>query len=123
MAKLVFILLTSLFAFSAKADIIKCSFTEPFYSTQYSMVQQSLTIERANGSTQVIRNVSFQIMGPGRFELWDRSRRVLMEMNLNYNGSDGMSDFSYPYSAVSTRTVSGFSDHYGGCTSNFLHKR
>ena len=100
----------------AHADIIKCNFTEPFYQTTYSMTQNSLTISHMGNVTQVITGVSFQIMGRGRFELWDRNRNLLQRFALNNAGSDGMSDKVYPYQVYWTQKA-----QYGGCTSNFLH--
>jgi len=100
----------------AQADIIKCHFTEPFITTTYSMAQQKLTSVDMENRTTVTRNVSFQIKGPGHFELWDRNRRVIQVIHLNFNGSDGMSDRRYPYEVHwNTRHL------HGGCTSNFLH--
>ncbi len=98
----------------AQADIIKCTFTEPFIGTHYSMTQSKLTIENFGEDTKVvIRNVSFQILGPGQFELWDKHNQVILKMDLNYQGSDGMSDKVFPYEA----TLDG---QLGGCTSQFL---
>ena len=101
------------------ADIIKCTFTEPFVNTTYSMAQQSLTIQSIEGPTQVMRNISFQILGPGRFELWTLNRTVVQRLDLNHEGSDGMSDRVYPYAA--RYPASGYGLLHGGCTSNFLH--
>lgn len=98
------------------ADIIKCTFTEPFYTTTYSMAQQSLTVQGISGGTTITRNVSFQIMAAGRFEIRSLSGTVLQRLTLNNRGSDGMSDRVYPYS-VRWRGLQ------GGCTSNFLHAR
>ncbi len=104
--------------FASQADIIRCTFTEPFVSLTYSMTQSRLTLENhSTGRTSVTRNVSFQILGAGRFELWNSSRRVLAQLNLNFRGSDGMSDRVYPYSV---RRSGG---QRGGCTSNYLHAR
>lgn len=109
---------------TASADIIKCTFTEPFYSTQYSMVQQSLTVEDFEGKKKVLKNVSFQIMGPGQFELWDKDNNVLQVLTLSFDGSDGMSDYVYPYEVQSTEKVYPIGANYGigACTSNFLHE-
>jgi uncharacterized membrane protein len=120
MRKLLFVLILSLPSF-VSADIIKCSFTEPFLNTTYSMAQMTLTVDRAEGGTQVFRNVSFQILGPGRFELWSRNRRVLQRLNLNMEGTDGMSDRVYPYSARYAYGEYGMLT--GGCTSNFMKAR
>ena len=115
-------LIASVFGVGASADIINCSFTEPFYTTTYSMVQQSLTVKDIEGNVSVIPNVSFQIMGPAHFELWDADRNVLQVLMLNYSGSDGMSDNIYPYDVKSSGKVynPGANGGIGGCTSNFL---
>lgn len=115
MKKLV-LALTLVAPFFAQADIIKCSFTEPFITTTYSMTQSSLTwVDNVTQTKKVIKNVSFQIVGQNQFELWDKNKNVLMKMNLDYKGSDGMSDLTYPYAVEWTSK-----GLYGGCESNFL---
>ena len=114
----------ALTAASAHADIIRCTFTEPFLSTEYSMAQQSLSIlspgEDGKGVRQTIRGVSLQIVGPtakkpgpARFELRDAKGKILQKLILNHDGSDGMSDFEYPYEAE-------YRGLTGGCYSNAL---
>lgn len=119
-----FAALTALFAASAQADIIKCSFTEPFVGTTYSMAQQSLTYEAFTGDDPliitVVNNVSMQIKGPGRFDLVGADGKVLQELNLNSAGSDGMSDRTYPYEVKDNSMVTGANGGIGGCTSNYL---
>lgn len=111
-------ILSTVFALPAlaQADVITCTFTEPFITTTYSMVQQKLSwVDNVTGRTQVVRNVSFQIKGPGQFELMDANRNVLQTLNLNFKGSDGMSERNFPYEVQwSTKSL------YGGCESNFL---
>jgi uncharacterized membrane protein len=110
----------ALSAFSAQADIIKCHFTEPFYTTTYSMVQQSLSIKNdAENKTQVIKNVSFQIMGAGKFELRTKKGVVIQEITLDNQGSDGMSDIEYPYSVKWNDILNGANNGIGGCSSNY----
>lgn len=113
---------TALISLSAQADIIKCSFTEPFINTEYSTTQSTLTI--INGpleETEVIKNVSFQIKSAGEFELVSKEGKVLQRLFLNFKGSDGMSDNIYPYD-VQDYKWTGDSKHalYGGCSSNYL---
>ena len=120
MKKMIF-LATCLMAFSARADIIKCSFTEPFYNFTYSMAQQKLTISGAGVPTRTIRNVGFQIVGSNSFVIGSVSSPRL-RLTLNNRGSDGMSDFVYPYVGVAPN----FGNHgtlTGGCESNYLRKR
>jgi hypothetical protein len=111
-------------SFSAQADIIKCYFTEPFITTQYSMVQQRLTYfgPDLNGSDSVLavyNKVSFQIKGAGDFEIVSKDGKVLQKLTLNFKGSDGMSDQTYPYD-VQDYTMRGANNGVGGCASNYL---
>lgn len=115
MRKLLLSLVVAMPAF-AQADIIKCFFTEPFITTTYSMVQQKLTwVDNVTGRSKTLRNISFQIKGPGEFELMDADRNVIQSMVLDFRGSDGMSDLVYPY-GVYWKTK----DLHGACESNFL---
>jgi len=110
-------------AAASQADIIKCTFTEPFIDTTYSMAQQSLTYSMFTGEkpeVKVIKNVSFQIKSAGEFELVAKDGTVLQKISLNNKGSDGMSDRSYPYE-VEDKSMGGFANSgWGGCSSNFL---
>lgn len=111
--------LLSVFSSPSFADIIKCSFTEPFAATTYSMAQQSLRIQTPSG-TKVLRNVSFQIMGPARFNIVANNGRILQRLALTFRGSDGMSDRVYPYEATFTPSSRGPQYNPGGCSSNYL---
>ncbi len=113
--KLTIFLMNMLFAGFVQADIIKCSFTEPFINLEYSMTQSSLKVSGADIATYSVKNVSFQIFGPGSFELWDRNKNALVTLQMDFDGSDGMSDFMYPYSAI-------YNGQHGGCSSNFAKK-
>ena len=105
----------------SQADIIKCTFTEPFWDLEYSTTTNDLKIikpsEGTNGADliEVTKSVSFQIKEAGKFELWDKSKKVVLTLDLNWKGSNGMSDHVYPYDA---RLTDG--NLYGGCTSNFI---
>ncbi len=105
----------SLFITSAQADIIKCSFTEPFINFEYSMTQSAMKVNDANYGEYTIKNVSFQIKGPGQFQLFDKNNNVIVNLTLDNEGSDGMSDYTYPYTAQ-------WDGLWGGCTSNFQAK-
>lgn len=111
--------LVLLFSFSAQADIIKCTFTEPFVSFDYSMTQSSMTITDSSAyptpKVTIVKNVSFQILAPGTFQLRDKNNNVLVDLHLDFKGSDGMSDNEYPYTAY-WKSLS----LWGGCSSNFL---
>lgn len=107
---------------TAQADIINCSFTEPFFSLQYSTNTSELARSEYDYDTDKMvttktKNVSFQIKGPGKFELLAANKTVLMKLDLNNNGSDGMSDRTYPYDA---ELLTEGNSMWGGCESNFL---
>ena len=123
MHKICFLFTLLLVSANSSADIIKCDFTEPFYTITYSMAQQSLTIEGYSVPKEVIKRVSFQIKGPGDFELLDKNNKLLMKLELNYQGSDGMSDFIYPYKATYLPLRDANNYGIGGCTSNFLKEK
>lgn len=104
------------------ADIINCSFTEPFITSSYSMTQSTLTYTDSDGQKTVIQNVSMQIKSAGVFELRAQDGRVLQTLTLNNNGSDGMSDKVYPYD-VKDQGMLGANNGLGGCESNLLRAR
>jgi hypothetical protein len=87
------------------------------------MAQQSLTYNSFDGEgtvTTVVKNVSFQIKGPGEFELVAKDGTVLQKLTLNNKGSDGMSDRVFPYE-VEDKGMAGMANSgWGGCSSNFL---
>lgn len=110
-----------LLSLSAKADIIKCEFTEPFLTTTYSMAQQTLSYvyegtEKGDPVNQVIKNVSFQIKAAGVFELVGQDGVVIQTLTLNNKGSDGMSETIFPFEV---KEAVG----YGGCVSNHLKSK
>ena len=109
-----------LLASTSNADIIKCSFAEPFVDTTYSMSQSTLTYV-AEGETKVIKNVSFQIRAPGVFELV-RNGKVLQKLKLTNQGSTGSSNTIYPYEVQdsSLRETVTANNGIGGCVSNSL---
>lgn len=113
---------------AAQADIITCQFTEPFVSSQYSMAQQTLKYESPftgdNGKPEIklIKNVSFQIVSAGVFELRTKDGKVLQTLTLTNNGSDGMSDIVYPYDVTDRGFHKSDMGGIGGCSSNLLKK-
>jgi uncharacterized membrane protein len=107
--------------FFAQADVIDCSFTEPFISTRYSMAQQTLTVvDEVLRTKRVMKNVSFQIKSAGEFVLVDKNKKIVMTLSLNMRGSDGMSDVIYPFDAKWSNSNLSY-PLYGGCSSNSLH--
>lgn len=114
------LLIGSLFlaASVSQADVIKCTFTEPFVNSTYSMAQSTLTYSIAGEEKPVvIKNVSFQIKEAGVFEVVGQGGKVLQTLNLSHNGSNGMSDDIYPYEVKDVSDLAGHG--IGGCTSNY----
>jgi len=123
MKNLLIILSGTFISLMGHADIIRCGFTEPFVTSEYSTTTSVLTyVEDITGTKHSIRNVQFQIRGPGKFELIKKTGEVLQVLELNYQGSDGMSDFQYPYSVIDKSRVAGKLNQ-GGCTSNFFQEK
>lgn len=118
--KLYFAAATLLAATVSQADIIKCSFTEPFVDSTYSMSQSTLTYKNFGEKDRVFKNVSMQIKGPGEFALISSDGKVLQSLSLNNQGSDGMSDTVFPYDVKDTNMGSMANNGFGGCTSNLL---
>jgi hypothetical protein len=115
------LLLSLLFSsFVAHADVIHCVFTEPFVNSTYSMTQSKLTYRDSEGKETIYQNVSFQIRAAGTFEIQDANKNVLQVLNLNNQGSDGMSDSVFPYDVQDKTSLTGEHGGRGGCVSNLL---
>ncbi len=121
-ANKLFLVFSSIFISNmAAADVIKCMFAEPFGSSTYSMTQSVLKYDMADEQkSKTIKNVSFQIKGPGEFELISKEGKVLQKISLTKNGSDGMSDRVYPYEVTDSSMLVYANNGIGGCSSNYL---
>lgn len=104
----------------SQADVIKCTFTEPFVDTVYSMSQSTLTYKSAELKDVVVKNVSFQIKEAGLFQLVGKDGKVLQTLELNHRGSNGMSDAVYPFEVKDSNQAGVAVQGPGGCTSNSL---
>ncbi len=123
--KLSTVAVATLMSQGAFADVIKCTFTEPFINTEYSMAQQTLTViddftQYPKKIRRVIKNVSFQIKGPGQFVLLNDKKKVVQNLTLSFKGSNGMSDTIYPYEVIWYGHESMANGGHGGCSSNYL---
>lgn len=114
---------TLLLASISQADIIKCSFTEPFINTTYSTGQSTLTYDGADMKTVVVKNVSLQIKSAGVFELVSKDGKVLQILTLNNQGSNGMSDTIYPFEVKDNSPIMTANGGFGGCVSNHLKSK
>ena len=105
-----------------KADIIKCSFTEPFITTLYDTALQRMTVTYdVEKRRTVFDRVSRRELRPHAFELRSADGQVLQRVERTCRGSDGMSDRVYPYSAQ-WRPRDPPPHLHGGCTSNRMTK-
>ena len=104
----------------AHAEVIKCVFTEPFIDTTYDTAKSTLTTN-GEGTVNVRKNISFQIVSAGVFQLVDKDGKVIQTLSLNNNGSDGMSDAIYPYEVKDARLGDSAANlGLGGCSSTLL---
>jgi len=115
------IILTAVLSITSisQADLIKCSFTEPFADTVYNSKTLDLTYEGPGFKKVTIKNVSLEIMHASVFALVDKNGKTLQILNLNDRGSDGMSDKEYPYSVQDQSNMLG-AVHTGGCVSSYI---
>ncbi len=107
--------LLALTSFSVCAETFTCVFTEPFISFTYSTSSRKLVRKNYDQKITTLRNVNFEISGPNSF-LLKRGQVVVSKINLDQNGSDGMSDFVFPYSVE-------YEGLHGACESTVLKKK
>jgi hypothetical protein len=96
------------------ANTFTCIFGDSDFKVTYSIALMRMTVDGPNGRDQDLRNVSFQIRREGRFELQNDGLVTVM-LKLNNAGSDGVSEYIYPYDAM-------WGDLRGGCESDYLRK-
>jgi hypothetical protein len=114
MRKPLFASLIALASLSVGAETFNCVFTEPFISFTYSTANRNLILKDYDFKVKTIRNVNLEVTGPNAFAL-KKNGVVLAKLSLDYAGSDGMSDFVYPYSVEYEGLV-------GGCESSVLKR-
>lgn len=102
----------------SQADVIKCLFTEPFIVSVYDMSNSTLTYSAVASNVTVMNNVMFTIKSAGVFELVSSDGKVLQTLNLNFKGSDGMSDKVFPFDVKDNQALT--NQGYGGCISDSL---
>lgn len=124
---------TSAFA-TSQEEVLVCSFTEPFFTIVYNADTNLVTYTGVDMYDEL--NEDFMVLTlatQARFEavpsvdtegneyiyptqgsefrLLDDKGDVIVTLTLSYQGSDGMSDFLYPFDAIHS------SGHVGGCYS------
>lgn len=128
-----FMLLSFNFAQAAN-EILVCAFTEPFFTVTYNATTKEVTYtgmdmyDELSEEFMVLTlatNAKFEAVpqidvngeeyvyptAGSQFKLLDDKGDLLVDLTLSYLGSDGMSDFIYPFDAVHA------SGHVGGCYS------
>lgn len=124
-----FALITAFLSLSAQADVVSCSFTEPFFSLEINTETGTMTKTEPNfeegGEGVITTEISDQIkikklnskkvsqlVEVPRY-LVTSGKQKIMVLELDYQGSNGMSDHAFPYS---TR----YEGNYGGCESDIV---
>jgi hypothetical protein len=106
----------------ANADIIKCSFTEPFITTSYDTALRRMTVTYdVKKRRTVFDRVSMRELRPRAFELRTTDGKVLQRVERDCQGSDGGSNRVYPYSAL-WRPRDPPPHLHGGCTPSRMTK-
>lgn len=100
---------------AARAEIIKCIYTEPFVNTIFDSHGKKIAMTRAEEKGAQSFRVSVRKTG-GHIELTNRPMAFRQTMDKDGRGSDGMSDTVYPYSATLEKKGLSYRLH-GGCRS------
>jgi uncharacterized membrane protein len=116
---------------SARADVIDCAFTEPFFQLIVDTDAKTITRiepdwESPTGgikSTVISKNARVVEISSIKESPFVRIPRYqvkadgknFMVLSLSYQGTDDMSDFAYPYSAM-------YGEFRGGCESDKVKK-
>lgn len=125
--KITTLLMSVLISASALASTttkIDCTFTEPFLSVEIDLQKKTAVRVEPDWEndvnkmkrTVISKNIQVVIDSSDlflpKYKVNDSKGKLIMELSMNMNGSDGMSDITYPFSAV----MGG--DFWGGCVSN-----
>jgi len=115
---------TTAFAEQQKTkDILKCSFTEPFYSLEFDAntgVVTSITpsAQDKNGTASEIIASSARLVSEdenktgmidSEYKIIDSEKGEILELELSLEGSDGMSELIYPFEVQHGQNVGGCS--------------
>ena len=83
---------------------LKCIFTEPFLSVDYSPQNGSLKVSILSGYEKIPhalhQNTMLSVGTPGEFLVKSFDGETLLSLTHDGRGSDGMSEIVYPVSAV-----------------------
>ncbi len=107
-------------SFAAQAEMkLSCDFTEPFWDVSYDSTTSKLIINKLLEGTVIYKNASVVKTGETLFEIRSQENVILMKLDLNGKGSNGMSDTIYPFDAELI-DEDGQRSLWGGCESDQL---
>lgn len=108
--------LVSFLAFQsvAQADVIACSFTEPFITVQLDLTTGDL-VRNVIGDKVTSTKAMVGTKGDNIVLVESFDGEVNLEIHLDKKGSDGMSDRIYDYEGILNDKT--FGKVYGGCNS------
>ena len=102
----------------ARADVIECIFTEPYLAVVHDTVLATVEMRGLAIETQTFTGVGLTLTGVNAFSLsWDDQR---LDLQVDYQGSDQMSDQVFPISARLGRADEETGTRHGGCWSTRL---
>ncbi|WP_413290291.1 hypothetical protein [Bdellovibrio sp. HCB337] len=102
---------------TASAEKIYCYFNEPSVKTTYDSDTNEFTIEALGSSPQTL--TGHVVFGAGILKISDTGLMHFLEVNTMKEGSDGMSDFKYPYHGT---LMGKYSNPQGGCETDHVKK-
>ncbi len=101
---------------TARAESIYCYFTEPFLTVTYNSDTNKVRVESPqDGSVELNGSVIYQ--KGGILKISAEGVTQYLEVDLTKEGSDGMSDFIYPFEGIINGTL------YGGCETDSLKRQ
>lgn len=102
----------------AFADVITCYQTEPFITEEFDTEAGTTKVSNMGEQTAFHRNVKMVIKAAGQIEFRTSKNRLIRTIDLNREGSDGMSETVYPIASTSTNGMWG-----GGCETSELRAK
>lgn len=122
------LILGSIFARAQGTEVLTCPFTEPFFTLEIDMVKKEVrrisydwddVDPKSDFITEVIEkniSVASDLSDPflPKHQILKATGTVFAEIKMDMQGSDGMSDITFPYSIV-------YDEMHGGCDSNLIN--
>lgn len=88
--------MTFLFSTYAYADVIKCSFTEPFIDFSYDTDSRIMRIV-GDGVDETMKDISIEFTGVNTFNLVNKNKDAVANLVINFEGNNGMAPVIYPF--------------------------